>query len=129
MSIVSDINHFVWFGKFPDQVPPPNAQARLNAGVELLAYGPETAIEALRDAVALGSNEAMSWLGFALVASGVEEGAAPEITIEGLGWLDTAVAAGSVQAAAWLSDAIAVVPRDTLDDWAAVEPHSQVTKH
>lgn len=101
----------------------------LAAGIERLADDLPSAIDALRLAVAFGSDEAMGWLGAALIDSAMALPYAESIpvVVAGLGWLETATYAlpDAEQPSDWLARACQLLPSDILDVWQATPLHAQ----
>ena len=111
------------------------AQTLLLAGVESLgdcsAKSMQAAIEAFRQAISYGSDEAMAWLGAALIdqAKLRESDAALADATNGLGWLATAQLAGVGLAEVFMSGAIGAVPPAAMAEWRLLPPHAQITVH
>ncbi len=93
-------------------------------GVEQMEVDPEGAAACLVLAVAYGSNDAMAWLGGALIDHALINGdiRAPEwqaVVIDGLRWLDLAHCCGVAFANNFFTVAKGSLPASILDAWAA----------
>jgi hypothetical protein len=104
----------------------------LAAGVERIADDPAEAVGYFHQAIALGSDEAMSWLGAALLSVAIDmplrEGGG-EVALHALGWLETALYAlpDDEAASARLTHACEVLPDHIIAEWQAKPLHFQVT--
>ena len=99
----------------------------LEYGLTLQVATPLKAIGPFHQAVALGSDEAMTWLGLTLIkiAPLAEGEEADTLILAGVGWLETAMMAGEYHARAWFPDALRDLSPALLAKWHALPAHSQ----
>ncbi len=99
----------------------------LDYGLSLQVVTPLEAIGPFHQAVALGSDEAMTWLGLTLIqiAPLAEGEEADMLILAGVGWLETAMMAGEYYARAWFPDALRNLSPELLAKWHALPAHSQ----
>lgn len=100
-------------------------------GVELIATDVHAAVTALAMAVCYGSNEAMAWLGTALIeiALDLPLNDGREMAMQGLGWMQAAAMLGVPDARDRLIDAMTPLPPDLVVAWAERPPLSHTTVH
>ena len=88
----------------------------------------------LREAMRLGSDDAIGWLGAVLVDLGArDDRASPELSaqrmVEGLGWLDVSRTLGHEFGERALSAALKMLPNPLIDAWQGQRPGFVVTTH
>jgi hypothetical protein len=103
----------------------------LYAGIEMLSSDVSAAVETLRTAVSLGSDEAMAWFGAALVhySLALHPTEGRDVALAGLGWLNLAAVTGDPFAAEKLVTACEVLPASLVEKWRALPFYHFTTVH